>query len=174
MVQQILRQLDMIRIGMLSFVNITQPTGPMIRIPTIDFSKLTSLIYAWIDAYSPIKAALLIPLLMFLGGFITLYAIARKLGLKRHERPPAGQGETIVVVRTERPSLQSILARSAATSIAAALITYLILPRIFPAHFGQPGPLQLTIVAMVLASILVAFIAWLAAGRREVYRGSRR
>ena len=173
MMQQILRQLDMIRIGMLSFVNITQPTGPTIRIPTIDFSKLTAHIYAWINTYSPIKAALLIPILMFLGSFVTLYTIARKLGLKRPEHPPAGHGETVVVVKRERPSVQSIMAKSAATSLAAALIT-LILSKIFPAYFGQPGSLQLTIAAMVLASILVAFIAWLAAGRREVYRGSRR
>jgi len=179
MVQQIMRQLDLLRY---SFVNITQPSGPTIRIPTIDIrgwitswlSGAAAWIIAWIDTYSPIKTPLLIPLLVFTASFITLYKIARKLGLKRPEHPPPSAGETIVVVKRERGSITSVLAKSAATSLTAALITYLVLPKFFPAHFAQPSSLQLTIAAMVLASIIVSLVAWIAKGRTERLRGEKR
>ncbi|MEM4497944.1 MAG: hypothetical protein QW692_03860, partial [Nitrososphaerota archaeon] len=174
MLQQILNQLSVFRLWMMGFVNITQPAGPAIRIPTIDLAAWISALYALIDAYSPIKASLLIPLLLFSAGFLGIYAVARKLGLKKPERlPPAGAGETVVVVKRERPSLAGALAKSAATSLIAAMIVYLVLPRIFPAYFSPPSNFQLMLAAMVLASTIVGLIAWLAAGRRETYRGEK-
>ncbi|MEM0381417.1 MAG: hypothetical protein QW580_01950 [Nitrososphaerota archaeon] len=161
-VQSLVQQLYAIISGIRpAAINVTQPTGPPIRIPVLDLSWIVEIAVAavrWIDAVSPVKSSILLPAALFLTVILGFLSLSNRL---RHGKAREWGGGRVAEVRireTPQTSLLRMLLSVIVGVVISTLAFYYVLPRVFP-HVFQAPP-QADIRLLIFAGIAVAALGF--------------